>query len=213
MAESSSVRDDTAPDGYLEEPVMNASHDSPRPAGYGGYFEGLASTPNIGNMLRITHGNQAQLSAMADQKANIVLGASFVGLTLLVGRLGAGITPSLVVLSVFTLASALFALLTVMPSLPSRVRIDPTSPGFNPLFFGFSSRMDPDDYMKHMREIMDDDARVIETVLRDIHQAGTVLYHQKYRYLGYSYRLLMLGLVLSMATVGIEWAFGFGGGE
>ena len=191
-----------------------AEEGSARPVGYRGHFEGLTTTPNIGNMLRITQGNQAQLSAMADQKANIVLGASFVGLTLLLSRLGSGgMTPSLVVLSIFTLASALFALLTVMPSLPSRVRIDPESPGFNPLFFGFFSRMDPDDYMKHMRQIMDDDARVIETVLRDIHQAGTVLYHQKYRYLGYSYRLLMMGLVLSLASVGVEWAVGFGADE
>ncbi len=179
---------------------------SPRPPGYRGHFEGLTTTPNIGNMLRITHGNQAQLSAMADQKANIVLGATFVALTLMVGRLGAaGMTPSLVVLLMFTLAAAVFALLTVMPSLPDRARIDSTSPGFNPLFFGFSSRMDPDDYMKHMRQIMDDDARVIETVVRDIHQAGVVLYQQKYRYLAYSYRLLLAGLVLSVLSVGIEW--------
>ena len=159
-------------------------------------------------MLRVTQANQAQLSAMADQKANIVLGTSVLGLTLLLGRLQDGLTPSLAVLAVFILASAFFALLTVMPSLPKSSRVDPRSPGFNPLFFGFFARMELDDYRKHMHGIMDDVDAIQDTILRDIHQAGTVLYREKFRYLAYSYRLLLAGLVLGIASAGVEFLLG-----
>ena len=37
----------------------------------------------------------------------------------------------------------------------------------------------------------------------DIHQAGSVLYHKKYRLLGYAYRVFLLGLVASAVDYGL----------
>jgi hypothetical protein len=52
---------------------------------------------------------------------------------------------------------------------------------------------------------MEDEDRIQETILRDIHQAGSVLYREKYRYLAYSYRLLLAGLVLALVTAASEF--------
>jgi hypothetical protein len=124
----------------------------------------------------------------------------------LIGRFEeSGLSASLAILLLFILASAFFALMTVMPSLPRNAQVDASSPGFNPLFFGFFSAMEPEAYMAHMRDLMRDEGRVYEAILRDIHQAGRVLYREKYRYLAYSYRLLLAGFTLAILAALIEW--------
>ena len=52
------------------------------------------------------------------------------------------------------------------------------------------------------------DEAVFRLMLHDIYQNGQVLQHRKYRYLGYAYRLFILGLVLTIAAFAIELAGG-----
>src|SRR5688572_27248434 len=67
-------------------------------------------------LLRTTQQHHVQLSAMADQKASILMGAAFVVLTILVGQMeNGGLSVAVVTLSVFSLLSALFAVLAVIP--------------------------------------------------------------------------------------------------
>jgi len=43
-------------------------------------------------------------------------------------------------------------------------------------------------------------------MLRDMYQNGQVLYRRKYRYLGYAYRVFVIGLVVTLASFVIELA-------
>ena len=97
-------------------------------------------SPNAIHVLRTVQNNTLKLSQMADQKASILMGASFVVFSIAVSRAFAGHLPgSLVVLALFSFLSSLCAMLAVLPrlgnSLPPGVRR-------NRLFFGHFHDLD-----------------------------------------------------------------------
>jgi Pycsar effector protein len=102
------------------------------------------------HLLRTTHQNHVNLSMMADQKASILIGASFVLLTILFANLREHqITVPLTVLTVTTMTAAFFAILTVMPCCMSTRQMHRNQ--INPLFFGAFASLDWDEYESMIR--------------------------------------------------------------
>src|SRR5476651_1930440 len=86
------------------------------------------------HLLRTTQTVQYQLSQMADQKASMLLGITFVIFTIAVGQARVGTPqPALLILGA---AAFLAALLTVLAVLPSIKRPPTAAGGGNFLFFG-----------------------------------------------------------------------------
>jgi len=171
-------------------------------------LKGVKGRSTVDFMLRTVQQHHVQLSMMADQKANILMGASFLILTITLSHFRTnGFSPGLLVLSIFTLLSAGFSLLAVMPSIPKKKFCSVNSPNFNPLFFSFFTNLELDEYTKHMREIISDDTKIYETFIKDTYQLGKILQKKKYRLLGYSYRIFLLGMVLSFIITLGELAF------
>ncbi len=143
-----------------------------------------------------------QLSQMADQKASILMGATFVVFTIAVGQASKGSVPvSLLLLAVFSFASALCAVAAIMPS----VKPPPVVPGKeNRLFFGVFTQWSEDEFTERMLEVLHEDEDVFRTMLRDIYQNGQVLQRKKYRYLGMAYRLFVGGLALTLVAFVVE---------
>jgi hypothetical protein len=52
---------------------------------------------------------------------------------------------------------------------------------------------------------MADDGKVYETIVNEIYQMGQLLHHRKYRFLGYSYRLFLTGILLGSCAWLIEF--------
>ena len=143
-------------------------------------------------MLRTTQQHHVQLSAMADQKANILIGASLVVITMLLGQLHtSGFSLPMVVMGIFIFSAALCALLAVTPSLKRPLK----STNNNWLFFGAFSHLSQEEYTAKMLEMLKTDQSVYEAMIQDIYQMGMVLHKKKYRYLSYSYRLFIVGLI------------------
>src|SRR5881275_1267992 len=91
------------------------------------------------HLLRTTQQVQYQLSQMADQKASMLLGITFVVFTISVGqaRVGAPPQPALLILGAAAFVSAILAVSAVLPS----IRPPPADEGAdNLLFFGVFSR-------------------------------------------------------------------------
>src|SRR5436190_7087868 len=149
------------------------------------------------HLLRTTHQVQYQLSQMADQKANMLLGITFVILTLAIGQARGGIPP----LPVLILAGTAFvaAMLAVAAVLPSVGGAAPT-PGStaNLLFIGSLSQVSEDEYAERMLDVVTNHRSIYEAFARDIYKNGVVLARKKYRLLGYAYRVLLVGLVLTL---------------
>lgn len=149
--------------------------------------------PNAVHLVRTTQQINVALSQMADQKASILMGATFVVFTITISQTGrGGASPAMLVLALFSFIAAILAVTAVMPSFRPR----PTS-DTNLLFFGNFTNMSEEEFVSAVLDRLRDDESVYRAMLRDIHQNGMVLQHKKYRYLSYAYRAFITGLVLT----------------
>ncbi len=158
-------------------------------------------SPGAIHMLRTVQTNTLQLAQMADQKASILMGASFLVFSIAVSRGAGGETPwSLGMLAVFAFLSAMCGAVAVMPSLAR-----PGAGGrTNPLFFGHFYSQEEDVWTRNVLAALHADETVFRLMLRDIYQNGQVLRRRKYRYLGYAYRLFIVGLLATAAVFLLE---------
>ena len=151
------------------------------------------------HLVRTTQQINVQMSQMADQKASILMGATFVVFTISVGQASRGDFPyALMVLAISAFLSALCAIAAVLPSIrpPRAVSSDRD----NVLFFGVFANLSEDEYADRVLERLRSDETVFRTMLRDTWQNGVVLQRKKYRYLGYAYRIFLAGLTLTLVT-------------
>jgi hypothetical protein len=156
---------------------------------------------NAAHMMRTAQLAQLQLSAMADAKASILMGATFVIFTITIGQARTGAAPlPLLILGGAAFFSAIFAVLAVLPLTRSRVK--PGEP--NILFFGVFSQMGEEEFIDEVTERLRTEDSIYRTMARDIYQAGCVLQNKKYRLLGISYRIFLAGLVASCAAYVIQ---------
>lgn len=159
-------------------------------------------TPQAVQMLRTVQVNSLMLSQMADQKASILMGATFLVFSISVSRSLAGDLPyALAILAVFAFLSSLCAVLAVLPSVgkaPEGVRP-------NLMFFGHFSELDEDEWMQSVLDQLHHDDHVFRVMLHDIYQNGQVLQCRKYRYLSYAYRIFIVGLFVTLAAFVVEF--------
>ncbi|MBV1690160.1 hypothetical protein KRR38_21360 [Novosphingobium sp. G106] len=154
------------------------------------------------HLVRTTQQINVTLSQMADAKASILMGATFVVFTISVGQASKGAVPyALLVLALSAFLSAFCAVMAVMPSF----RPPPRNPGQeNILFFGVFAEGSEQDYADRVLDQLRSDETVFRTMLRDSYQNGVVLHRKKYRFLGYAYRIFLTGLTLTLITFLIE---------
>lgn len=158
---------------------------------------------NAIHMVRTASGNHVALSAMADRKANILMGVTFLVFTLSVSAFSNGnyrIALLILVLSAF--ASAMFAMAAVMPKTSPPVLADDELD--NLLFFGVFTGLQQEEFVARLMRRCETDDLVLSTMLRDLYQNGKVLQNKKYRYLSLAFRTFRTGLVLSMTAFVLE---------
>ena len=176
----------------------------------------ISFPPNAVHLVRTNQQITMQLSQMADQKASILMGATFVVFTLAVGqaRAGAGaFAAPLTVLATFSFLSALLAISAVLPRVgkaPPAVYKDGKDHS-NILFFGRFAQMEEDEFIDAMKARLRNEEDIYETMLRDTYQNGIVLARRKYRYLAYAYRLFVVGLTLTFIAFAVEMVMLSGG--
>ncbi len=155
--------------------------------------------PDAVHLLRTTQQIQYQLSQMADQKASLLMGATFVIFTITVGQVKGGAAPpiALLLLGASAFVAALLAVLAVLPS----TKVPPRATGpANMLFFGSFTQMSEDEFVEMMLDTAADTDAIYAAFAHDIYQNGRVLARKKYRLLGYAYRVLLVGLVASFVA-------------
>ncbi|MDB5684429.1 MAG: hypothetical protein JWM75_2127 [Sphingomonas bacterium] len=154
------------------------------------------------HLVRTTQLIHVQLSQMADQKASILMGATFVIFTIAIGQTKGGALPSLplLILGAAAFFSAVLAVLAILPATHYHATPNP-----NLLFFGTFTHFDEEDYTERLLTLLEANERIYRTIIRDIHQNGVVLERKKYRLLGYAYRVFLIGLTASFAAALIEY--------
>lgn len=147
--------------------------------------------------LRTTQQHHVQLSLMADHKANMLIGATFIVFTLAIGQSRSGdLSIPLLILAISAFASAGLAAIAVMPSFTPR-KGGPN----NMLFFGGFNTVSEDEFVERLlNEELQTQESVYRAMLRDIYQMGIVLGRKKFRFLGWAYRVFLVGLTLTFVT-------------
>ena len=148
---------------------------------------------------------QYHLSAMADRKASLLMGASFVVFTISVSQAtarGGSLPPAMLVLGVTAFLSALIAAIAVMPSIASGPRQGGER---NLMFFGGFADMSEAEYVEGMLDRLADQSSFLEMVARDVYQNGQVLAQKKYRLLRVAYSIFIVGLVASVVAFAADW--------
>ena len=164
----------------------------------------------IETMFRVTSQNHFQLSAMADNKANIMISVNTIIVSLIISILIRKLEewPQLVVPTIMLTASCLvatiFAILATRPTITSGrfSKEDIHQKQANLLFFGNFHKMDLADYEWGMREMMNDSDFLYSSMTRDIYFLGKVL-GKKYRLLRISYTTFMFGFAASVLAFGL----------
>jgi hypothetical protein len=163
--------------------------------------------------LRTAHQSQTQLNVMADQKANILVGAIIVVLSLLFTRLpGLDLDDrsQLLLVSIFVLlevVALLFGIMVIRPRtryLKHSLKIEDMP---NPLFFGFFTQYSEQEYLDHMTNLVKDNPSSRELLLRDLYQVGQVL-RRKFQLLKFAYNFAAAGILYAVIAVASRLAAG-----
>jgi len=81
----------------------------------------------------------------------------------------------------------------------------PDVPGFNPLYFGHFAHLPRDRFTAELAHIMADDARIYESIARDLWGQGVVLAQRKYRYLRWAYTVFLAGTFVTICASLWTW--------
>ncbi len=162
---------------------------------------------NAIHMIRTAQINTLTLSQMADQKASILMGATFLVFSLLISRSLTGEMPnSLVLLALFSFLSSVCAVIAVVPSIgkPGSAK---AAGNFKPnrLFFGHFTAIEESEWADNLLDDMTADETVLRTMMHDLYQNGCVLQRRKYRFLALAYQIFILGLFVTLLMFALEF--------
>ena len=161
----------------------------------------------IETMFRTSLRNHMELSAIADNKANIMLSINAIIISIvlsaLLPRLYQGpelVIPTVILLSVCVL-TLIFATISTIPKVTSGTftKEDIEKKRANLLFFGNFHNMSLEDFEWGIDEMMKDKDFLYGSMARDFFNLGKVL-SRKYYYLRICYLVFMFGLVISVAA-------------
>lgn len=153
------------------------------------------------HMMRTAQQLQVQMSAMADQKASILMGATFVVFTLAITQLARGdVSAPLIVLGGFALVAAMLAIFAIMPAVTP-----PRGLPLNLMFFGSFTQLPEDEFVARTLAVAASQKLFFEAMARDTYQNGCVLRRKKYFYLGLAYRVFLVGLVATAVVLVVDW--------
>src|SRR5690606_38404185 len=167
----------------------------------------------VETMYRTAYRTHVNLSAIADNKANIMLSINAIIISIIVSTLVPtfGTNPKLIlstaILVLVCLVAMVFATLSTRPKVTEgRVtRDDIINRKANLLFFGNFYKMPLEEYDWGMKEMIKDSDFLYTTMTKDLYFLGIVL-AKKYRYLRYCYAVFMYGLINAVFAFAVsDW--------
>jgi len=168
----------------------------------------------IETMFRVVPHNHLQLSAIADNKANLMLSTNSIIVSIVFGLLISKLdtNPHLVIPTFLLLGvcitAIVFAILATRPKVTTGMftRQDIMERKVNLLFFGNFHSVPLEDFEWGMREMMSDREYLYGSMIKDLYFLGQVL-ERKYRYLRLCYNVFMYGLIVSVISFAISFLF------
>lgn len=165
----------------------------------------------IETMFRVSFGSHQKLSALADNKAHIMISVNSIIISVVIGLVLHNFTANIyfiiptVILLLVNVVTIIFAVLATRPKI---------HPGFftkeqveqktvNLLFYGSFYKMKYKDYEKAMWSMMEDDEFLYGTMIKDIYWQGRVM-GRKFRLLHTSYNIFMYGIAAAVIAYAVS---------
>ena len=162
-------------------------------------------TRGVDTMFKLTARNQINLSAIADNKSNILISINAIIISLVITMLVRRFEENPVILLpafiflFFSLATIVLAILATRPHLPSGKfkREDIEKMKVNLLFFGNFYKMEQADYEWALHELIKKESFLYTALIKDQYYLGKVL-AKKYSLLRAAFVVFMIGLIVSV---------------
>lgn len=165
------------------------------------------SAKGIETMFRSAYRVQMDLTALADNKANMMISINGIIISIII----ASVAPKLdanpwlllptTVFLIGNLVSIVYAILAARPrvsSVPITLKDLEHSKG-NILFFGDFANLSEDHFLEGMLELMEDRLVLYETMIRNLYGLGSVL-RKKFGLLQVAYNAFMVALILGVSS-------------
>lgn len=174
----------------------------------------LTPTRGIETMFRLTSKNHLELSAIADNKANIMISINALILSIMISVLFRKleeyphmVVPSIII-TLVCLTTIVIGIIATRPNVSKGkfTRDSIKNKETNLLFFGNFHGMKLTDYEWAMKEMLRDADYLYSSLIRDIYFLGAVL-GKKYRMLRLAYNVFMFGFVASVISFVIAELF------
>ncbi len=166
----------------------------------------------VETMYRTAYRTHINLSAIADNKANIMLSINAIVISIALPQLLPKFAemPNLVIPTIMLLLVCIVAI--VLASLSTRPKItegkytrqDITDRKANLLFFGNFYQMKLEDYNWGILEMIKDKDFLYGSMTKDLYYLGVVL-AIKYRYLSYCYSVFMYGMIATLVAYAVSF--------
>lgn len=163
----------------------------------------------IQTFFRTNYRNHINLSAIADNKANIMISVNAILISVIISMLSyrnISQTQPMVLLPVVIflitgLTSLICAVLSIRPKVTSKHEglMEMEEAKKNVVFFGNFIHLDLEQYEEAMDAVLRDGELLYGNMVRDLYFLGKVL-DKKYRYLTMSYNIFMVGFVATVIT-------------
>ena len=162
----------------------------------------------VHNLLMAANTTNMTLSEMADSKASILLGASFVVFSISIGNLAEGKTDfPLLVLTSFSFIATLFGVMTVRPNRMRKAAAPIPGKKVNILFFGSYIDCPREEYVDEVMKVLTSEEETYRRLARDLWNHGHILRDNKYRWLYWSYTFFLYGMIATAASLIIQLVF------
>jgi hypothetical protein len=156
----------------------------------------------VHNLLMAANQTNMTLSEMADSKASILLGASFVVFSISIGNLAEGRTDlPILALTSFSFIATLFGVMTVRPNRMRKAKAPIPASKVNILFFGSYIDCPREEYVDEVMRVLSSEEEVYRRLARDLWDHGHVLRDNKYKWLYWSYTFFFYGMVVTAVVL------------
>lgn len=161
----------------------------------------------VETMFRTTSRNHIQLSAIADNKANLMLSINAIIISVVISVLVPNLStdktlaiPTILLLAVCVI-SVIFATISTIPKVTQGTftKQDILEKKANLLFFGNFHSVPLEDFQWGIEELMKNEDYLYSSMAKDLYFLGQVL-DRKYKYLRVCYRVFMFGLIVSVVA-------------
>ncbi|TKB98750.1 Pycsar system effector family protein [Pedobacter cryophilus] len=161
----------------------------------------------IETLYRSVYDNHMNLSALADNKANIMISVNTIIISLVITLFGSSYTFTgegithvrfvfpMLFLVISSLVAVVFAILSARPNITSKEKYELSNKTSSALFFGNFAQLSLNEFVSHVKGLKDEKESLYSSMSTDIYHLGVVLV-KKYKLLTWSYNIFMTGLIL-----------------